>query len=194
MLASVEKMIDRVVAVTARDERRRRAERDEPLGELRTRPLAREGARLGQVGRHDRGEREEQRHERGDRIVLEQPRTRRGDQYGVDDERSPMSREERSHHLDHTARVEHPRLRSVDTDVRVDRLELREDEGRRHLVHGGDARRVLGGQGDDRRHSMRAGCGERLQVGLDPCAAAAVRAGDRQCSRNHLRQRSLRRF
>ena len=87
-----------------------------------------------------------------------------------------------------SAREEHPRLRRVDADVRVDGLELRDDERRRHLVHGGDTDRVLGGQRDDRGHAVRAGRGERLQVGLDPCAAAAVGAGDRQCSRNDLSQ------
>ena len=39
---------------------------------------------------------------------------------------------------------------------------------------------VLGGQRGDRRHAVDARARERLQVGLDPGAAAGVRAGDRE--------------
>jgi hypothetical protein len=82
------------------------------------------------------------------------------------------------HDLDQVSREEHPRLCSVDADVAEDGLELRGDELRRHLVHSGHTRGVLRRQRDDRAHSVTAGGRERLQVGLDPGAAAGVRAGN----------------
>ena len=139
----------------------------------------------GRFGRHDRCEREQQRHERGDRVVLDELRARGGDEHRVDDERRRVGGEEQRHLFDHAAGVEHPGLGGIDADVGEDRLELRDDEGRGHLVDGGDARRVLGGQRDDRRHAVRSRGREGLQVGLDSGAAATVRAGDRQCSRYH---------
>src|SRR5581483_723126 len=69
--------------------------------------------------------------------------------------------------LDDRAREEHSRLGSVDADVGEHRVELRDDELCRELVHRGDAGRVLGGQ-----------------VGLDAGAAPAVGAGNRQCASN----------
>src|SRR4029077_14416239 len=41
-------------------------------------------------------------------------------------------------------------------------------------------RRVLRRQRDDRGHAVAARSGEGLQIGLHPCPAARVRAGDRQ--------------
>jgi hypothetical protein len=44
---------------------------------------------------------------------------------------------------------------------------------------------VLRGQRDDRRRPVTAGGRERLQVGLNPRAAAGVRPRNRQYSRNY---------
>ena len=78
--------------------------------------------------------------------------------------------------LDQRAREEHPGLRRVDADVVEDRVELRAHELRRQLVDRGDADRVLRRQRDEHRRAVRAGGGERLQVGLDAGAAAGVGA------------------
>ena len=51
---------------------------------------------------------------------------------------------------------------------------------RRHRVDARHADRVLRGQRGDRRHPVDAAARERLQVGLDPGAAAGVGAGDRE--------------
>jgi hypothetical protein len=84
------------------------------------------------------------------------------------------------HDLDQVSREEHSGLRGIDADVAEDGLELRSNELCRHLVHSGHTRGVLGGQRDDRAHSVTAGGRERLQVGLDPGAAAGIRAGNRK--------------
>ena len=88
------------------------------------------------------------------------------------------------HRLDDRAGEEHPRLRGVDPDVGGDRVELRADEPRRHLVDGGHLTRVLRREGDDRRHAVDARRGERLQVGLDPGPSAGIGARNRDAAWN----------
>ena len=56
-------------------------------------------------------------------------------------------------------------------------------------MDGRDRDRVLGGQRDDRAHPVAAEARERLQVGLDPGAAAGVRGGDREAAGNHWERR-----
>ena len=73
-------------------------------------------------------------------------------------------------------REEHARLRRVDADVVEDGLELRRTKSGGTSSTAVDADRVLRGQRDDRRHAEAARGGERLQVGLDPGAAARVGA------------------
>ena len=80
---------------------------------------------------------------------------------------------------------EHPGLRRVDADVVEHRLELGADELGRHLVDRRHAAGVLRGQRHDRAHPVAAEARERLQVGLDPGAAARVRAGDREAAGHH---------
>src|SRR5204863_4563855 len=89
-----------------------------------------------------------------------------------------------SNHLDQRAGKEHPGLRSVDSDVVEDRLELRPNELRRQFVHSRDAGHVLRSQRGDRGHAVAARGRERLQVGLNACAAARIRAGDGQTTWN----------
>src|ERR1700759_1060429 len=60
------------------------------------------------------------------------------------------------------------------------RADLGDDHPRRHLLDRLDPDRVLRGQRRDRRHPVDAATRERLQVGLDPRAAARARAGDRE--------------
>jgi hypothetical protein len=81
---------------------------------------------------------------------------------------------------------EHPRLGRVDPDVVEDGVELRADELGRQLVHGGDAEGVLRGERDDDARPVAARRPERLEVGLDACAAPGVRAGDGQTTWNDV--------
>ncbi len=154
---------------------------------------ARERLGFVEIRRHDGREREEPGHEGFDSIILEQLRAARCDHYGIDDERDWMVSEIVGHDLDQVSREEHSGLRGVDTDVVEDGLELSGDEVRRHLVHGGHAGRVLSRQRHDCAHSMAARGGKRLQVGLDPGAAAGIGPGNSQTTWNG-QVRSLRRY
>ena len=78
---------------------------------------------------------------------------------------------------------EHADLHGVDADVLGDRPHLPDDRLGRDRRDPLDGDRVLPGDGRDRRHAVHAAARERLQVGLDPRAAARVRAGDRQDAR-----------
>ncbi len=187
VLAAVEEMVDRGLAVAAGDERGRSAELDQPLGQVAARRAGHAGQRLrlGKVRRHDRGEREQAADQRLDGVVLEQLCARACDQHRVDDERNGVALEELRHRLDDRAREEHPGLRRVDADVVEDGLQLRADEVRRQLVHRCHRDRVLGGERDDGARPVRARGGKRLQIGLDAGAAARVGRGNRQHAWNH---------
>ena len=118
----------RRLAVAAGDDRGRRAELDQPLGELglRRRRGAGERLRLREVRRHDRREREEPRDERIDGVCPRAAARRRS---------RPAPGRRRAARgcgssavgdgLDHRAREEHPGLRGVDAEVGEDRVELR---------------------------------------------------------------------
>ena len=192
MPRAVEEVVDRI-AVAAGDDHSRRSQLVKPLGERPPRALEPcERNRLEQVRGHDGCERKEPPDEHLDRVVLEQRGARAGDHHRVDDERHLMTLEVPGNRLDQSAREEHPRLRGVDADVVEHGLELREDEFRRQLVDRGHRLRVLRCQRHEHRGAVDTGCAERLQVGLDAGAAAAVGGRDRQCPRNS-RRASLRR-
>ena len=79
---------------------------------------------------------------------------------------------------------EHPDLDRVDADVLGHRAHLVDDHLARHRrAPSSTPTRVLGGERDDRRGPVNAAAGERLQVRLDPGAAAGIRAGDRDRAR-----------
>ena len=92
------------------------------------------------------------------------------------------------HRVDRLRRAEHPDLDRVDADVRGDRPDLRDDHlAARPARPRSTADRVLRRDRGDRRHPVHAAARERLQVGLDPGAAAGVRAGDREDGRGRAR-------
>ena len=164
------------VAVAAGDDHGRRAELVQPLGELAPRCLAaRERDRLGRFGVTTVASGNSRATSALDRVVLEQLRARARDHHRVDDERHRVLLEVVRDRLDQPPREEHPGLRGVDADVREHRVELRDDELRRQLVDRRHRGRVLRRERDEHRHPVRAGGGERLQVGLDAGAAAASR-------------------
>jgi len=82
--------------------------------------------------------------------------------------------------------AQHARLGRVDADVGEHGLELVLDEGRRNLMDGGNTRGVLRGQRYDRAHSVAAGHGKGLQIGLDPGSSAGIGARNRQTARYHF--------
>jgi len=187
---AVEEPVHRLEAVPSRDDHDRSAESVQGLGELAPVGVlavrhADKQARLDQVRSHDGGERKEPSDKNLDRIVAEEPSPRCRCDHGIDDERHRVLGQEGGHRVDHGRGEEHPRLRSVDANVREDRLELCLHELRRHLVNGRHGDRVLRGESDDRAHAVAAERRKRLQVGLDAGAAAGVGARDREAARHH---------
>ena len=124
--------------------------------------------------------------------ALEQRRARARHHHRIDDERHRMPLEVVGDRLDQPREKSIPVFAASTPMSDEDRVELGDDELRRQLVDRRHRRRVLRRQGDQSRHAVGAGGGERLQVGLDPGAAAAV--GRRNASRpSELTGSSLRR-
>ena len=155
-----------------------------PIGALRVRD-ARKLARLMEIRCRDRGERQQTVHERPDRIVQEQLRTRCSHHHRIDDERNRAVGEKLRNRLDDRRAEDHPGLHRVDADVVEDSLELGADELPRNLVHRGDGDRVLRRQCDDRAHSVAAEARERLEIRLDARPSARVGRGNRQAPGHH---------
>jgi hypothetical protein len=145
------------------------------------------GERLGlhQVGRHDRRAGQEQLHEGGLGLGLQQPRTRFGDHHGVHDHRRRrrQQRQRPGDRLDGLRAADHPDLDRVHTEVVGNGPNLGHDHLGRHSLHGGHRDRVLRGDRGDRRRPVHARRRERLEVSLDPGPATRVRPGDRQADR-----------
>ena len=96
-----------------------------------------------------------------------------------------MHVEERGNDLDRLGAEEHSGLHGIDPDVVRHRVELGTDDVGGYLVDRRHTDRALRCQGHDRAHPVTAEVRERLEVGLDPGAAAGVRAGDREAARHH---------
>ena len=84
------------------------------------------------------------------------------------------------HHLDDVRRMQHADLDGVDANVIQHRLQLRLQKRRWHAVDGLHPLGVLRGERGDGGHAVAAQSAEGFQIGLDACAAAAVRTGNRQ--------------
>jgi hypothetical protein len=188
-LAVVEE-VGRLVAVAAGDDDRPRPERVDGAGQLGGAGVGgqvRERGGLGQVRRHDGRAREQLGAERPLGLGREQPRARLGHHHRVDDQRRVGEQRERLGDGRDRGRVaEHPGLDGVGADVVGDRPHLGDDRRRRQRVHVRDGDGVLRRHRRDRAHAVHAAACERLQVGLDPGAAAGVRAGDREHPRRRL--------
>ena len=170
---------DRPVTTTASGPRARiappRSSEDAPSPSPDKRP------RLEQVRRRHRRQRQHAIDQRRLGLWLEQRRAALGDHHRVDHDRrladtarAPRS-PRRSSSRPRACRPS-PRRRRC----RSRRPDLRDDHRRRHRGHHLDPDRVLGRQRRDRRRAVHAAPRERLQVGLDPGAAAGVRARDRK--------------
>src|SRR5947208_1275453 len=75
----------------------------------------------------------------------------------------------------------------VGAEVREHRVDLRSDELRRQVENALDPDGILRGHGGDHAHPEDAEGREGLEVRLDACAAAGVRAGDGQRLGNNHR-------
>src|SRR5258707_8348746 len=79
----------------------------------------------------------------------------------------------------------HSDLDRADGEIGENRIHLRGDEVRRHVVDGSYVFGVLRGERSDNRGAVDAERRERFQIGLDAGAAARIRAGDGQRNRRH---------
>ena len=185
---AVEEMIDRR---RRRDLRSRataaRPELVDPLGELAARARPSPPAPPPRAGSASRRSRAETGARRASSTAssCSSLRTRARDHHRVDDERDVSAPRAKSATVSITSREKSMPVFAASTPrSSKHRVELCANERPAALRARPSRRRVLRRQRDDRAHAVAARSGEGLQIGLDPCSAARVRAGDRQTSWN----------
>ncbi len=149
--------------------------------------LAAQGFEFGQVRRRDHRA-IEQGLERRDRRRVGEHRPARRDHHRIEHQRrlrevglgKPIR-----HRGSGFCTPDHADLDRIDADVRRDAVDLREHHVGRHRMDALHAQRVLRGDRGDRRHRMAAEHRDRLDIGLGPRAAAAIRPGDNQNACGH---------
>ena len=142
-------------------------------------------ARLGDVRSGHGGARQDPLDQRLLRLRLQQDRAALRHHHGIDHHWGIADQVERlGHGLDGGLVEEHPDLDRVDAHVGRHGPHLVEDELARQRLDRDHLVCVLGGERDDRRGAVDPAAGERLQVRLDPGAAAGIRGRDRHRDRN----------
>ena len=117
---------------------------------------------------------------------MHEPVATLGDHYWIDDEvRKGEGACLLGHDVDDRGAAQHAGLHGVRDDVGEDRIDLRGDELRRHLVDANHGYGVLRCERGESRHAVNAESGECLEVGLDAGAAAGVRARNREDGWRH---------
>src|SRR5438034_370391 len=91
--------------------------------------------------------------------------------------------------FDDDALGDHPDLDRADIEIGKNRVHLRGDELRRHVVDRAHALGVLRRERGDDRGAVDAERRERLEISLDAGATARIRAGDGERDRRHHRLR-----
>ena len=143
--------------------------------------LSRQNAELRYVRRDDLCEWEELLHEYLDGIIGEQLCPARRDHDGIHHHVfCPVSLQLFCDDVNECGRSDHADLDGIRADVFKDSIELCRQEFRRHFLHHADALRVLGRQRSDSTHPIDAIGKHRLEICLDPCAAARITARDCQ--------------
>ncbi len=134
-----------------------------------------------EVRSDERGERHEPPHDEPLGIAVEQAIARGRDHHGVEHVvREPPPRDAVGHRVDEGGGAEHPRLHRGGRQVVGESVELAGDERDRDRLPAPDPDRVLGRDGGDHARAEHAELVERLQVGLDPGAAARIGSRDRE--------------
>ena len=134
---------------------------------------------LGNIGRHDRSKGQEVGLQRINCIWLQEgrPRLRYHDRINHQPRDAP-SHEAISDVLNNRSAAEHSCFHCMGTDVLDYRVDLGDDYLIWYFGNGSDLYRVLRRDGSDNRRTVDTECGEGLQVGLNSCTRARVRAGD----------------
>lgn len=135
-----------------------------------------EHAGLGQIGGEDGGARNDLLDERPVGVGLQQSRTRLGDHDGIDDDGRARRQliERTGDGKRDLGSAEHSHLDGTHTYISRNRTHLSQNNLGGNRMDGGDAERVLRGDGCDGAGAVHAAARKRLEVGLDTGPAAGV--------------------
>jgi hypothetical protein len=137
--------------------------------------------RLGQVWRHQCGQRQQFPPQRSERVALHEPPSARGDHHRIHHQRNALAPPEKPRHLPHNGRrIEQSGLGRRGPPIGKDRLDLGQNHFGRASFQARNRSGILRRQAGDRAGSMHFQRGKSNQIGLNSRAAAAVRAGDGQ--------------
>ena len=144
--------------------------------------LANQNLRLEQVGRHQRGERQQVAPQCCDRVARQETTSAGGHHDRIHHQGNAADLpEEARHFADNRGRTQHSHLDRRRGRPGEDGLDLRAHHPGRARVNAEDGPRVLGRDAGDRAGAMHAQRGKGLEIGLDARPASAVGAGDGQC-------------
>jgi hypothetical protein len=152
--------------------------------------LAEEDGGFVEIGGDERGAREEALDDGLHGDGIEEERAGGGHHDGVDDGgKIGASGEEIGDGFDDADIGQHAGLEGANWIVGEHLVDLRADESGRNGMQGGDAARVLGGEGGQRGGAIDAAGGEGEQVGLDAGGGAGVGPGDGEGGDGHGEKR-----
>ena len=134
---------------------------------------------LGDVGRDDGRQREQATRERLSGIFGNEAGARSGDHDGIDDDILCVPGTQAvGDNLDNLGRGNHANLDGVGADIVKNGIDLRRDNIRGDVLHGGDAQGALCGDGGDGRLGIQAVRRDGLDVGLNAGATAGIGSCD----------------
>lgn len=138
-----------------------------------------QGHGLGNIGRDNRRQREQAAGERLGGIFGNQPRARGGDHDGVDDDILCVPGAQAvGDNLDNLGRGNHADFDGAGSNIVKNGIDLRRDNIRGDVLHGGDTQGVLCGDSSDGRLGIQAVRRDGLDVGLNAGATAGVGSCD----------------
>ena len=139
---------------------------------------------LGNIGRDDSRQREQATRERFGGILGNEAGARSGDHDGIDDHvRCVPGAQTVGDNLDNLSRGNHADLDGAGSDIVKNGIDLRRDNIRGDVLHGGDTERVLCGDGRDGCLGIQTVRRDGLDVGLNAGATAGIGSRDGQDGR-----------
>ena len=185
-LRTVEEEVgSRTVHVSALDDDRLSAERDDILGSVAhivhvLNLAAYQGLSLWDVRCDDGREGDEDGLKGIDGVLAQQPRSTLRHHDGIDDERGhAVLGNLLRHRLDDPGAGQHTRLDGIRADVGDDGVDLRPNHRAGHVDDIGNGLRILRGDGRQDRSTIDAHGGEGLQIGLNTRSTTGVGSGNR---------------
>ena len=134
---------------------------------------------LGNIGRDDGRQWEQAAGKRFGGVLCDQASARGGDHDGVDDDILCVPGTQAvGDNLDNLGRGDHADLDGAGSNIVKNGIDLRRDNVRGDILHGGDAERVLCGDGRDGRLGIQAVRRDGLDVGLNAGTTAGIGSCD----------------